>query len=115
VDAVVRALECFSQPVVLIMGGREKGSDFSVLVPAIKQHVKTLIVMGEAAHQIKTALGQSVSLKMATSMKDAVTKAYRTAQPADVVLLSPGCASFDMYANYARRGDDFRQEVNTLK
>jgi UDP-N-acetylmuramoylalanine--D-glutamate ligase len=115
VDAVVRALECFSQPVVLIMGGRDKGSDFSVLVPAIKQHVKTLIVMGEAAHQIKAALGQSVSLKMATSMKDAVTKAYRTAQPADVVLLSPGCASFDMYANYARRGDDFRQEVNTLK
>ncbi len=115
VDAVARALECFSQPVVLIMGGRDKGSDFSTLVPAMKQHVKTLIVMGEASHRIKAALGQSVSHKMAASMKDAVTKAYRTAQPADVVLLSPGCASFDMYDNYARRGDDFRQTVNTLK
>jgi UDP-N-acetylmuramoylalanine--D-glutamate ligase len=115
VDAVVRALECFSQPVVLIMGGRDKGSDFSALIPAIKQHVKTLIVMGEAAHQIEAALGQSVSFIIAASMKDAVTKAYQTAQPADVVLLSPGCASFDMYENYARRGDDFRHTVNTLK
>jgi UDP-N-acetylmuramoylalanine--D-glutamate ligase len=115
VDAVVRALQCFSQPVVLIMGGRDKGSDFCALTAAIKKHVKTLIVMGEAARQIEAALGQSVSYKPASSMKDAVTKAYRTAQPADVVLLSPGCASFDMYDNYARRGDDFRQVVHTLK
>ena len=115
VDAVIRALECFSQPVVLIMGGRDKGSDFSALIPAIKQRVKTLILMGEAAHRIKAALGESVSFEFAASMKDAVQKAYRTAQPADVVLLSPGCASFDIYDNYAQRGDDYRQEVNTLE
>jgi UDP-N-acetylmuramoylalanine--D-glutamate ligase len=115
VDAVVRALECFSQPIVLIMGGRDKGSDFSALVPAIRQHVTTLIVIGEAAERIMGALGQSTTIKTAANMKEAVDAAHRTSQPADAVLLSPGCASFDMYESYAQRGDDFRQTVNGLK
>jgi UDP-N-acetylmuramoylalanine--D-glutamate ligase len=115
VDAVARALECFSQPVVLIMGGRDKGSDFAALKAIIQKHVKTLIVMGEAADRIRAALGQATSTTMAASMKDAVARARRAAEPAEVVLLSPGCASFDSYNNYAQRGDDFRQEVTALK
>ena len=115
VDAVACALECFPGPVVLIMGGRDKGSDFAVLQAAVQKHAKSLIVMGEAADRIKDALRPTASIKTARSMEDAVRKAHQAADPGDAVLLSPGCASFDMYDNYAQRGDDFRQIVNTLK
>jgi len=115
VDGVLRALDSFSKPVVLLMGGRDKGSNFSVLQEHIKEHVKALIVMGEAAGAIQSALGKLLPTKVAASMQDAVTTAFRDAQPEDVVLFSPGCASFDWYNNYAERGDDFRRTVEELK
>jgi len=115
VDGVIRALDCFSKPIVLLMGGRDKGSDFSVLAEGIRAHAKELIVMGEAAESIRTALGQLLPTKSAASMEDAVITAHRDADPQDVVLLSPGCASFDWYSNYAQRGDDFRAAVEKLK
>ena len=114
VDAVDRALECFQQPVVLIMGGRDKGSDFTVLQKKVQQHAKSLIVLGEAADQIQAALAQTTTIVTAASMQDAVNKAYQAAAPGEVVLLSPGCASFDMYENYGQRGDDFRRAVHSL-
>jgi len=115
VDGVLRALECFSKPVVLLMGGRDKGGDFKMLQESIRHHVKELIVMGEAAESIRSALGQQTRTKVAASMQEAVTTAFQDAQPQDVVLLSPGCASFDWYSNYAERGDDFRRAVEKLK
>ncbi len=115
VDGVAKALACFSKPVLLIMGGRDKGSDFTALEGLVRKHVKDLIVMGEAAEPIRSALGQLKPTNIATSMEDAVSKAYQNADPEDVVLLSPGCASFDWYSNYAERGDDFRAAVEKLK
>jgi UDP-N-acetylmuramoylalanine--D-glutamate ligase len=115
VDGVLRALECFSRPVVLLMGGRDKGGDFKMLQESIRNHAKELIVMGEAAESIRSALGQQTRTKVAASMQEAVTTAFQDAQPQDVVLLSPGCASFDWYSNYAERGDDFRRAVEKLK
>ena len=115
VDNVASALKCFSKPVLLIMGGRDKGSDFKALEGLVRKHVKDLIVMGEAAEPIRSALGQLKPTKVVTSMEDAVSTAYQNADPEDVVLLSPGCASFDWYSNYAERGDDFRRVVNKLK
>jgi UDP-N-acetylmuramoylalanine--D-glutamate ligase len=115
VDNVASALKCFSKPVLLIMGGRDKGSDFKALEGLVRKHVKDLIVMGEAAEPIRSALGQLKPTKAVTSMEDAVSTAYQNADPEDVVLLSPGCASFDWYSNYAERGDDFRRVVNKLK
>jgi UDP-N-acetylmuramoylalanine--D-glutamate ligase len=115
VAGVARALECFSKPVLLIMAGRDTGSDFKALEGLIRRHVKTLIVMGEAAASIRSALGPLMPTTVATSMADAVTTAYRNADPQDVVLLSPGCASFDWYRNYAERGDDFRAAVEKIK
>ena len=115
VDAVTQALACFSGPVVLIMGGLDKGSDFTVLQNAVRQSVKRLIVMGEAAGRIRNALQSQVPTTAVTTMAEALDKAYRTAAPGDAVLLSPGCASFDMYANYARRGDDFCRQVTRLQ
>ena len=114
VEAVRRALECFADPVVLIMGGRDKGGDFHSLAEAVRQHVRTLIVMGEAADDISSALGGAVRTKPAPSMRDAVCSAYNAAAPGEVVLLSPGCASFDMFDSYAQRGEDFRREVARL-
>jgi UDP-N-acetylmuramoylalanine--D-glutamate ligase len=115
VDNVASALACFSKPVLLIMGGRDKGGDFTALAGLVRKHVKDLIVMGEAAEAIRSALGQLKPTKVATSMEDAVSRAYQNAEPEDVVLLSPGCASFDWYSNYAERGDHFRRVVEEIK
>ncbi|MGD9081403.1 MAG: UDP-N-acetylmuramoyl-L-alanine--D-glutamate ligase [Desulfobacterales bacterium] len=115
VDGVLRALDSFSKPVVLLMGGRDKGSNFSVLQDHIRAHAKELIVMGEAAEAIRAALGQLLPTKVAASMQEAVTTAFQDAASEDVVLFSPGCASFDWYGNYAERGDDFRRAVEKLK
>lgn len=114
VSAVARALECFSQPVLLIMGGLDKGSNFSNLSRTIRRHTKKLIVMGDAAATIRAALNDAASISSAVSMPDAVQKASQAAAPGDIVLLSPGCASFDRYANYAQRGEDFKESVQKL-
>jgi UDP-N-acetylmuramoylalanine--D-glutamate ligase len=115
VDGVLRALDSFSKPILLLMGGRDKGSNFSVLQDRIRAHAKELIVMGESAEAIRSALGQLLPTKTAASMQEAVTMAFQDADPEDVVLFSPGCASFDWYNNYAERGDDFRGAVEELK
>ena len=115
VDAVIRAVQCFSKPVVLIMGGLDKGSDFTPLREILPGHVKGLVVLGSAAGLIASALGDLAPTTTVTTMAEAVTQARQAASPGEVVLLSPGCASFDMYDNYARRGDDFRQLVLKLK
>jgi UDP-N-acetylmuramoylalanine--D-glutamate ligase len=115
VDGVLRALDSFSKPVLLLMGGRDKGSNFSVLQDRIRTHAKELIVMGEAAEAIRSALGRLLPTKIVASMQEAVTTAFQDADPEDVVLFSPGCASFDWYKNYAERGDDFRRAVEELE
>jgi len=115
VDAVARAVGCFTKPVILIMGGQDKGLNFRELREVVSRKTKNLIVMGRAADLIRSALEDTTPTASATSMADAVEKAYGDASPGDVVLLSPGCASFDMYANYGRRGDDFKRSVANLK
>lgn len=115
IDAVYRALECFDRPVVLIMGGIDKGGDYRILEPVIRNRVKHLIVMGEAADIIATALGNIVPTQRAASMADAVTMAYHMSKDGDVVLLSPACSSFDMFKSYAHRGNVYQDEVNHLQ
>ena len=114
-DSKATKLDCFSKPIVLLMGGRDKGSNFEVLADSIGKHVKELIVMGEAAVPIKDALGRRTSTKMADSMDAAVATAFAAANPNEIVLLSPGCASFDWYGSYAERGDDFRRAVEKIQ
>jgi len=97
------------------MGGLDKGSNFESLRDIFPRYIKKLIVMGKAAGLIQSALGDLTPTISATSMTDAVKQARQAASPGDVVLLSPGCASFDMYDSYARRGEDFREEVLNLK
>jgi UDP-N-acetylmuramoylalanine--D-glutamate ligase len=114
VDAVARALDSFHQPVVLIMGGRDKGGSYRVLEKRLKQKVRQLIVLGEAAEIIAGALRHVVPVQPADDMAAAVRLAARTAQAGQVVLLSPACSSFDMYENYHQRGEDFCRHVQQL-
>ena len=116
VDAVVRALECFAQPVVLIMGGRNKGYDFMALFDPVRRGVKKLIVVGEAADEISAALdgAPSEGVERVNDMVGAVQAACRAARSGDVVLLSPACASFDMFASYEQRGNVYRRCVEAL-
>lgn len=117
VDAVIRALETFGEPIILIIGGRDKGGDFRKLLEPVRQHIKKLIVMGEARDNIKSVLEDICreGAQTASTMEDAVFSAYRAASPGDIVLLSPGCSSFDMYSSYAERGEDFCRAIGNLK
>ncbi|WP_246804374.1 UDP-N-acetylmuramoyl-L-alanine--D-glutamate ligase [Desulfosarcina cetonica] len=116
VDAVKRALECFDGPVVLILGGQNKKGDFNRLKTIVRQRVKTLVALGEARDEIVTALAGDPQQGVieAGSMEEAVAKALSAAVAGDVVLLSPACASFDMFDNYAHRGECFRSIVERL-
>jgi UDP-N-acetylmuramoylalanine--D-glutamate ligase len=117
VEAVKRALECFDQPVVLIMGGLNKKGDFSQLKSQVQHRVKTLVAMGQARDEIITALAgdPQKGILEAGSLEEAVEKAFGAAASGETVLLSPACASFDMFASYVERGDRFRQMVERLR
>jgi UDP-N-acetylmuramoylalanine--D-glutamate ligase len=115
VDAVLRALDCFATPVVLIMGGLDKGGNFRLLAAAVRRRVKALVLVGKASDTIRAALGGLAPTVQAQDMAAAVGAAAGLAARGDVVLLSPGCASFDMYPNYQARGEDFRQAALRLK
>ncbi len=112
--AVIAALRSYEQPIVLIAGGRSKGSDFAALGAEIAGRVKAVIAIGETAREILAA-ARGVTGAEAFSMEDAVQRARRFAQPGDVVLLSPGCASFDMFASADDRGDQFAAAVAALR
>jgi len=114
-DAVRRALEWFSSPVVLLMGGQDKGVDYGVLKNVIREHVKALVLFGEARGKIQVFLNGAGPVWSEETLRQAVHRARTLAEPGDTVLLSPACASFDMYASYARRGEDFRNIVGQIK
>lgn len=114
VDATLKALESLSQPILLIAGGKDKGGDFSKLRQAILQRVKRLILIGEAAPLIQTALAGFDRISKAATLRDAVELAAREATAGDAVLLSPACASFDMFADYQDRGRQFKALVKAL-
>jgi len=114
VDAVHRALESFPGPVVLLMGGRYKGGDFRVLAELIRSRVKALILFGEAAETIASMIGGIVETGRTPNLKDAVGMARDSASSGDVVLLSPGCSSFDEFKNYEERGSVFKGMVERM-
>jgi UDP-N-acetylmuramoylalanine--D-glutamate ligase len=115
-DSTIRAIESFNEPVILIAGGRNKGSDFIELAKLINSRVKELILLGEAKDVIKTAV-MDTGFRNIHEVKDfssAVTRAHELSVPGDVVLLSPACASWDMFDNYEQRGDLFCDLVRKL-
>ena len=112
--AVLRALEAFPRPVILLMGGRDKEGDFDSLAATVKERVKGLVLFGEARVKIGDRIGGIVATDQAATLRDAMELARRRAAAGDVVLLSPGCASFDEFADYRARGDFFKKWVGNL-
>ncbi len=115
VGAVVRALEHFQRPVVLIAGGRDKGGDYAPLLPQVRAKVRQAILLGEARDILAAALAGQTAVQLAADMTEAVRLAAAAALPGDVVLLSPACSSFDMFRDYAERGRAFQQAVQELR
>ncbi len=114
VDASLKSIQSFSGPIALILGGRDKGGDFVPLRELVQKKVKVVILIGEAADKIQESLNGTVPMTKASDMKEAVHLAYSAASPKGVVLLAPGCTSFDMYQNFEERGKDFKREVKVL-
>jgi UDP-N-acetylmuramoylalanine--D-glutamate ligase len=112
--ATVMALESCDKPVILIAGGHDKGSDFRKARPAVASKAKKLVLIGEAKDRIRRQLSGTVPVVEAGSLEEAVRKAYSEAYPGDCVLLSPMCASFDMFKNFEERGKAFKQAVKGL-
>jgi len=118
VDATIKALESFPANIHLILGGKDKGSDYAVLNDLLRQRVKRVYTIGAAAAKIESQIISSKSggpeLVHAETLENAIRKANATAQPGDVVLLAPACASFDQFKNYEHRGKVFKEIVKGL-
>ncbi|MDE2058309.1 MAG: UDP-N-acetylmuramoyl-L-alanine--D-glutamate ligase [candidate division NC10 bacterium] len=114
VGAVIRSLQSFTVPVVLIAGGKDKQSDFSPLAPLVRERVKRLVLIGQAAPKLRRELAGACPIEDASSLEEAVRRAAAAASPGEVVLLSPACASFDMFTDFEDRGRVFKAAVREL-
>jgi UDP-N-acetylmuramoylalanine--D-glutamate ligase len=114
--AALASIEAFAPaPVVLIAGGRGKGLDYGEVADAAARRARAAILIGETADELERLIGGRIPVRRADGMDEAVAAAAETAQPGDVVLLSPAAASFDMFTDYAARGDAFRRAVAGLE
>lgn len=114
VDATKKALASFDEPILLIIGGKDKGGDFAQLHDLIQRNVKMVIVIGEAAQRIMSSLNDVRPMMRAKSLSEAIGYARKEATAGDVVLFSPACSSFDMFRNYDHRGKEFKRLVHEL-
>jgi len=114
VDSVRFALQSFASPIIWIAGGKEKGADFTALRELATDHVRKAILIGQATEKFELALEGAVGIERAGSLDEAVRRAQALAETGDVVLLSPACASFDMFDDFEDRGRQFKRAVNAL-
>jgi UDP-N-acetylmuramoylalanine--D-glutamate ligase len=114
VDATIKALESFPANVHIILGGKDKGSDYTVLKPLLRERVKRVYTIGAAAEKIESHIGGATEIVRAGTLESAVRRATELAQPGDVVLLAPACASFDQFTGYEQRGRVFKELVAAL-
>lgn len=114
VDSTRVALEAFSDSLMVILGGQDKGAPYAPLLPLLQKKAKTVLLIGEAAEKIERDLKGRVPLVRCETLSRAVDQAARTARSGDVVLLSPACASFDQFKNFEHRGDCFKKLVGAL-
>ena len=114
VDSVLYALQAYKEPIIALIGGRDKGNDYSKLLEPVREHVKTIIAIGESAVKVRNAFSGLKKVVVASSMSQAVDEARKFASHGDIVLLSPACASFDWFQNYEHRGKVFKEIVMAL-
>jgi UDP-N-acetylmuramoylalanine--D-glutamate ligase len=114
VDAALKALDAFSGNVIVILGGKDKGCDYAILQDALREHARSVLLIGSSAEKIESQLAGAVPVEHAGTLARAVEIAAEVAKPGDTVLLSPACASFDQFDNYEHRGRVFKQLVREL-
>ena len=114
VDATIKALEAFSGGLFVILGGKDKGSDYGPLIPLLRERAKLVLLIGAASDKIAAQLGGSVRFERAKTLERAVALAHEHATDGDTVLLAPACASFDQFENYEQRGRVFKELVRAL-
>ena len=116
-DSTIKAVQSYKDPIILIAGGMDKGSDFNELLDIAKDRVRSLVLLGETADKIYMCAKEKgyKSIYKVENMEEAVNTSFEIANCADVVLLSPACASWDMYKSFEVRGEDFKENVNNLK
>jgi UDP-N-acetylmuramoylalanine--D-glutamate ligase len=114
VDACKRALETFPAPIILIMGGCDKGAPYSPVANLVKQKVTALVLLGQAASRIEKELIGSAPIYRVDGMREGVKLSYSLSQPGSSILLSPACSSFDMYSDFEERGEDFKRWVREI-
>ncbi len=114
VQSLQKAVESFDKKIILIIGGINKGGDFSILKPILSKKVKKIYLIGKSKHEIKKMIEGCCKLELTDTLEDAVISAYRYAETGDIILLSPGCASFDMFKNYKERGEAFKKAVFSI-
>ena len=114
VDAAIKAVESFDRPIILILGGKDKGSDFRPLRGVLAGRVKSVVLIGAAKDKIRAAIEGTVPMTEAGDYAEVVDKAYAAAGPGDVVLLAPACTSWDMFPSFEVRGETFKNEVRRL-
>ncbi|MGB0034459.1 MAG: UDP-N-acetylmuramoyl-L-alanine--D-glutamate ligase [Candidatus Acidiferrales bacterium] len=115
VDATLKAIEAFSGPLLVILGGKDKGTDYDVLREPLRERARMIILIGAAAEKIAAQLSDAVPVERAGTIDRAVALAMKHAKPGDVVLLAPACASFDQFENYEHRGRVFKELVAKLE
>jgi len=114
VDATVKALESFPANIHIILGGKDKGSDYTVLNPLLRERVKRVYLIGAATDKIASQVQNATAIVRSGTLERAVRQAFEAARPGDVVLLAPACASFDQFENYEHRGRVFKELVHSL-
>ena len=114
VDSVWYALKSFNEPILLILGGQDKGNDYNQIKELVLKKVKKIYAIGSSAEKVFSFFHQDIKVEIEKTLEDAVKSSSREAKSGDVVLLSPACASFDMFNNYEHRGKVFKEAVNNL-
>ena len=115
VDATIKALESFPSNIHIILGGKDKGSDYTVLNNLLRERVKRVYTIGTAAEKIEAQIKGAADVMHTETLENAIHQAAAAAQPGDVVLLAPACASFDQFKSYEHRGRVFKEVVCSLK
>jgi UDP-N-acetylmuramoylalanine--D-glutamate ligase len=114
VMSLKHSLSSFNNPIILIAGGKDKNMDFSPLADLVRRKCKILILLGEAKEKMNRAIGDHAETYLVGTFEEGVLLAYQKSRSGDIILLSPGCASYDMFRNYEERGDYFKKLVNQL-
>jgi UDP-N-acetylmuramoylalanine--D-glutamate ligase len=115
VDATLKALDSFSGRIFIILGGKDKGSDYTVLKKPLREKAVLALLIGAAAEKIETQIAGSVPIERSGTLERAVEAASQAACSGDIVLLAPACASFDQFENYEHRGRVFKELVTQLE